>query len=117
MRRGSDAIGVASLSVPWIKAVTKSGRFPSTHWETVSQVGVTTLDALARITEFQPLSRSMSKVTRIAHPVFSAYDFNGVIAEVRISNIARSGDWIAAEYNNQNGSSAFYTMGATSSGP
>jgi hypothetical protein len=52
------------------------------------------------------------------HPTFPGYNFNGVVDEVRISNIARSGDWIAAEYNNQNGSSAFYTVGAaTTSGP
>jgi len=52
------------------------------------------------------------------HPAFPGYNFNGVIDEVRISNIARSGDWIAAEYNSQNGSSASYTMGAgTTSGP
>jgi hypothetical protein len=29
--------------------------------------------------------------------------------EVRISNIARSADWIAAEYNNQSSPSTFYS--------
>ena len=65
---------------------------------------------------------SLDSVTRPyslrGHPAFPGYNFNGVIDEVRISNIARSGDWIAAEYNSQNGSSASYTMGAgTTSGP
>ncbi len=46
------------------------------------------------------------------HPVFSQYNFNGIIDEVRISNMARSADWIAAEYANQSGSYAFYTIGA-----
>jgi len=37
--------------------------------------------------------------------------FNGVIDEVRISDIARSGDWIQTEYNNQNSPSTFYSLG------
>ena len=45
------------------------------------------------------------------HPVFSGYNFNGIIDEARISNIARSADWIATEYNNQNGSFSFYSLG------
>ncbi len=36
--------------------------------------------------------------------------FNGVIDEVRLSNIARSADWIVTEYNNQNSPSTFYTV-------
>jgi len=46
------------------------------------------------------------------HPVYSGYNFNGIIDEARISNVARSADWIATEYNNQNGSSSFYGIGA-----
>ncbi len=38
---------------------------------------------------------------------------NGEIDEVRISDTARSADWIAAEYNNQNSPSTFYTVGST----
>jgi len=34
---------------------------------------------------------------------------NGVVDEGRVSNIARSADWIAAEYNNQISPSTFYT--------
>ncbi|UCE38691.1 MAG: DUF2341 domain-containing protein, partial [Thermoplasmata archaeon] len=36
--------------------------------------------------------------------------WNGSLDEVRISNIARSADWIATEYNNQNDTSSFYTV-------
>jgi hypothetical protein len=36
----------------------------------------------------------------------------GVLDETRISNSIRSADWIAAEYNNQNSPSTFYTVGS-----
>jgi hypothetical protein len=38
--------------------------------------------------------------------------FNGFIDEVRVSKMARSGDWIKTEYNNQNSPSTFYKAGA-----
>lgn len=38
--------------------------------------------------------------------------FNGAIDEVRVSNVARSGDWITTEYNNQVAPSTFATLGA-----
>jgi hypothetical protein len=41
--------------------------------------------------------------------------FNGLIDEVRISNVARSPEWIATEYNNQNSPSTFYTLSSASS--
>jgi hypothetical protein len=44
--------------------------------------------------------------------------FTGVVDEARVSNIARSTDWIAAEYNNQSSPGTFYTAawGLTSGG-
>ena len=44
--------------------------------------------------------------------------FSGAVDEVRISDIARSADWIATEYNNQSSPSSFYTIsgGTTASG-
>jgi len=42
-------------------------------------------------------------------------EFNGLIDEVRVSNIARSADWIATEYNNQYTPSAFYSFGSEES--
>lgn len=38
-------------------------------------------------------------------------DTDGVIDEIRISNTARSDDWLATQYANQNASSSFYTAG------
>jgi hypothetical protein len=37
---------------------------------------------------------------------------NGMLDEVRLSNVARSADWIAAEYSNQNSPSTFFSIGA-----
>jgi hypothetical protein len=41
----------------------------------------------------------------------SNYPFNGIIDEVRISNIARNASWIATEYANMNSPSTFYEVG------
>jgi hypothetical protein len=38
--------------------------------------------------------------------------WNGMIDEVRLSNVARSADWIATDYANQNAPSTFHTLGA-----
>ncbi|MFW9877011.1 MAG: DUF2341 domain-containing protein, partial [Candidatus Thorarchaeota archaeon] len=38
--------------------------------------------------------------------------YNGIIDEARISNVARSNDWIATEYNNQYDPSSFYSIGS-----
>jgi RHS repeat-associated protein len=43
-------------------------------------------------------------------------NFNGSIDEVRISNSARSADWIATEYKNQSSPSTFYTLGSVAQG-
>ncbi len=40
--------------------------------------------------------------------------WTGSIDEVRVSSAARSADWIATEYNNQNSPSTFYSVGADS---
>lgn len=42
----------------------------------------------------------------------SNYRFNGVIDEVRVSNVARSPDWILTEYRNQSSPSTFYAVGS-----
>lgn len=38
--------------------------------------------------------------------------WNGILDEVRISNIARSADWIATNYNNQFAPASFYAVGS-----
>jgi hypothetical protein len=42
---------------------------------------------------------------------------DGVLDEVRVSNIARSEDWISTTYNNQNDPMNFYIIGPEESGP
>jgi hypothetical protein len=44
----------------------------------------------------------------------SSDTFLGTLDEARISNIARSADWISAEYNNQSSPATFYSVGAPS---
>jgi len=44
------------------------------------------------------------------------FDFDGLIDEVRISNVARSVGWITTEYNNQSNMATFMTFGAEESG-
>src|SRR5690606_13283911 len=43
-------------------------------------------------------------------PFSSGAYFNGIMDEVRLSNVIRSADWIATEYNNQNSPGTFYTV-------
>ncbi len=40
------------------------------------------------------------------------YQWNGVLDEVRMSNTARTADWIKTEYNNQSSPKTFYAVGA-----
>jgi len=42
------------------------------------------------------------------------YYFNGTIDEPRVSNVAKSADWIKAEYVDQNSPTTFTTVGSTS---
>lgn len=42
---------------------------------------------------------------------------NGVIDEVRISNVARGADWIATQFNNHNSPATFLTLGAEQAAP
>jgi hypothetical protein len=42
---------------------------------------------------------------------------DGILDEVRISNISRSASWITTEYNNQNSPLTFYTVGTKASPP
>ncbi len=41
--------------------------------------------------------------------------FNGSMDEMEVSSVARGGDWIAAEYNNQSAPATFYSVGSESS--
>jgi len=53
--------------------------------------------------------------TYISHDSFTTPRYwDGQIDEARVSNIARSADWIATEYNNQSSPSTFYVLGGSS---
>jgi len=41
------------------------------------------------------------------------FNFNGIIDEPRVSNVAKTADWLKAEYGNQNNPATFTTVGAT----
>ena len=55
------------------------------------------------------------EIGRSYHGPTSGYSrHNGLIDEVRISNTARSADWIATSYNNQNDPASYETVGSES---
>jgi hypothetical protein len=47
-----------------------------------------------------------------ANPLSGGVNWDGAYDEVRLATIARSADWVTAEYNNQKPSSTFLTYGA-----
>ena len=65
---------------------------------------------------FYNLNSLTRPFTLAGHPTATGFNFNGTLDEARISNIARSADWIAAEYNNQSSPSTFYSLGVIESG-
>ena len=45
--------------------------------------------------------------------VYNGFEnYNGIIDEVRISNVARSSDWVLTEYRNQSSPATFFSIGA-----
>jgi len=52
---------------------------------------------------------------RIGRPGADQRYFDGMVDEVRISNTARSAEWIKTSYNNQNNPANFYNIGAEES--
>src|SRR5262249_5375409 len=47
---------------------------------------------------------------------YTGIDLTGLVDEVKISNTARSGDWVRTEYNNQSAPGSFYSIGSEQSG-
>ncbi len=45
-------------------------------------------------------------------PDYTSQAWNGALDEIRISNVARSADWVAVEYNNETSPSTFYSVGS-----
>lgn len=65
------------------------------------------------------ISTDSSKQVAIGNQPPGAGDrrYDGRITEVRVSNIARSADWIQTQYNNQNSPSTFYSLGSEETPP
>ncbi|MHA2398490.1 MAG: DUF2341 domain-containing protein [Promethearchaeota archaeon] len=55
--------------------------------------------------------RNNRRYINIGRNTHDGISFNGIIDDVHISNIDRSADWIATEYNNQYDPSSFYSIG------
>jgi parallel beta-helix repeat protein len=67
-----------------------------------------------------PLSGNMNgggSSIRIGEEAEAGGYFNGIMDEVRISNVARSAAWISTEYNNENNPSGFYIVGSEEVSP
>ncbi len=62
-------------------------------------------------TDSPPAPSTQSEIFYINRFTGGGYQENGVYDEVRVSNIARSADWIASEYANQNAPATFYNVG------
>ncbi|MHA2404949.1 MAG: LamG-like jellyroll fold domain-containing protein, partial [Candidatus Kariarchaeaceae archaeon] len=67
-------------------------------------------------TESGSVGDSSSDVWIGGNEIWGEY-LNGRLDEFRVSNIARSSDWIATQYNNQKDTSDFYSIGTTSISP
>ena len=68
-----------------------------------------TLDSTTAYSDPGPIDASGNPGKNIGS-LDSSYDFNGSLDEIRVSNIARSADWIAAAYHNQSSPATFYTI-------
>ncbi|MFX0145971.1 MAG: LamG-like jellyroll fold domain-containing protein, partial [Candidatus Hodarchaeota archaeon] len=71
----------------------------------------------ANLTKLNNIETALPYPFRIGHGdhpegVPWSYPWLGQIDEVRISNIGRSADWIATEYNNHYNPNSFYTIGS-----
>ncbi|MFX1249928.1 MAG: DUF2341 domain-containing protein, partial [Promethearchaeota archaeon] len=53
-----------------------------------------------------------SRSVKLSEDWSSSFHFKGLFDEIRLSNIARSSDWIATEYNNQYDPDSFYSIGS-----
>jgi Concanavalin A-like lectin/glucanases superfamily/Bacterial Ig-like domain (group 2)/IPT/TIG domain/Glucodextranase, domain B len=96
---------------------------PLNQWAYVA-VTISPANAVATLCSGGSCSSAMNAVANTPHSFdadlligddsVSGRWLKGALDEVRISSIARSADWIATEYNNQNNPSAFYTIQSTS---
>lgn len=65
-----------------------------------SQIGIgTDISSAGSVSNSDPLTFA-----------FATYDLNGLLDEVRVANSARSPNWIATEFNNQDDPGSFYSV-------
>jgi hypothetical protein len=57
-----------------------------------------------------------TETTYVGYSPAGSHDHTDIIDEIRISSIARSAEWIATEYENQNSPGTFYAVGAQKGG-
>ena len=68
-------------------------------------------------TSFSQTSNTLSRLTIGNRNQIGEYYFYGIIDELRISNIARSADWIKTSHDNQNNPGTFYQLGNPEASP
>ena len=110
------------VDIPWIAAIVNSGT-TITDTTTFHHVVVTKNGSTWSIYFDGSLVNSATNSSSQesgTNDVFLGYDsvdpdnLNGTIDEARISNSARSANWVKTEYNNQSAPGTFYTMGSES---
>jgi hypothetical protein len=106
------------------RAVAPAGSYPLNAWYHLVAVSTGT-QLLIYVNSVQKASSSKTTTVPIDSTPLqigwagaaSAYYFNGLIDEVRISKVARSSAWLTTEYNNQNSPSTFYSVGTEENPP
>jgi hypothetical protein len=104
---------VKSTTTSWSTAfhlltVTKSGTTLTLYVDGAQQAAVTVSTAI----ETNALDLLVGKVYGSRGTGVGEGLFKGIIDEARVSNAARSSQWIATEYNNQNSPTIFYSVGS-----
>ena len=57
------------------------------------------------------------KILSLGRSAGSGNYFDGEVDEIRIRSTVSSSDWVSTEYNNQNDTSTFYTVGSEEAQP
>ncbi len=124
---GGYKLGVYSNSLPETESGTAIDRgstplptaFTTGTWHYVQGVySGTTLSTYVDGTQYENFSTTNSPTS--TNPFFigvgeggAQYFFNGIIDEPRVSNVAKTSDWIKAEYGDQNNPVSFTSVSAT----
>lgn len=77
-----------------------------------SNVRIYTDNTLRTTTAFSGSINNDNQSMRLGRLANGTQAYNGLLDEVRIASVARSADWIATEYNNQNSPGTFFSVGS-----